>query len=650
MSGTLALAASLAAMDRAELERLVALRPPQAVSGVQDPIGLAVELLRPDSIAAAVEQLSRSSIVALLLAADPADLGAADGPDPATASRGAWGADADADAGADATAELLRLGLLGLDGGSPAALPEVTSAVRSALDAAGVPRSALRENPGAAPAADADAGSERPAGADWYGPALTATQRAAAILRSLAQQPGRINRRGTVAVATARHLAEAARIDAETAVRTLDTLALAGLTAPAGTVDRTGGDQLVVTADAARWLSLPHDERWCELARARAGSLSEPLRVAVSASHGDLGRAVGEILPHEFPLMPAAALRAAEEFARAAEDLGMAMQGRFTPPTELLLAGDDEAARRAAARDIPQPVPGVYLQPDLSIVVPGPLAPADEQELFAVAEVEQLGVASTLRVTEPALSRAIDAGGTVAGIRALLTRLSLTGIPQPLDYLLDDLSQRVGSIVVHEHHGDEGRTRVVVARRELLDALLVDRALQHLQLVPDPARSAPIAYSRLSPEHVLTALADARYPAGTPDPAGPREPAAIRDPAGPRDPAAAMRPTDALDGANASEAPGSADAPALPPPLADLVARVHRAARTEPGAGEFSRRLELAIRDRSPVLVTAAARGQERTFTLLPVSLSGGRLRATDQSAGVERTLPVAAITAVDPA
>ena len=67
------------------------------------------------------------------------------------------------------------------------------------------------------------------------------------------------------------------------------------------------------------------------------------------------------------------------------------------------------------------------------------------------------------------------------------------------------------------------------------------------------------------------------------------------------------------------------------------------------GAGDLSRKLELAIRDKSPVQVTAAAGSDERTFTLLPVALTGGRLRATDQVAGVERTLPLSAIVAVAP-
>jgi len=81
--------------------------------------------------------------------------------------------------------------------------------------------------------------------------------------------------------------------------------------------------------------------------------------------------------------------------------------------------------------------------------------------------------------------------------------------------------------------------------------------------------------------------------------------------------------------------------------LQAMIERVLAASAEGSGEGDLTRRLELAIRDRSPVRVTAVAGGDEREFTLLPVSLKGGRLRATDQLAGVERTLPVSAITAV---
>ncbi|UOQ56413.1 helicase-associated domain-containing protein [Leucobacter allii] len=268
------------------------------------------------------------------------------------------------------------------------------------------------------------------------------------------------------------------------------------------------------------------------------------------------------------------------------------------------------------------------MQPDLSVVVPGPLAPEDEADLAAVTRPEHIGVASTRRIADASVAEALDRGRSAAEVRGIFTRLSLTGIPQPLDYLLDALAERVGSIVVAEHTGDEGRTSITVSRLDLADTLLVDRALQHLQL----HRRSPTGtrlFSRLRSEHVAAALADARYHAS----------GASAD----RAPAPPASPSDAAPGA-----PGPSDPDALPAPLGALVERVYLAARSEPGSADFTRRLELAIRDRSPVLVTAEARGQRHTFTLLPVSVNGGRLRATDQSAGVERTLPVSVITAVE--
>ena len=81
-----------------------------------------------------------------------------------------------------------------------------------------------------------------------------------------------------------------------------------------------------------------------------------------------------------------------------------------------------------------------------------------------------------------------------------------------------------------------------------------------------------------------------------------------------------------------------------------MVERVLSADRSTGTEGDLTRRLKLAIRERSTVRVVAVAGDDEREFTLLPVSLQGGRLRATDQVAGVERTLPVSAITTVESA
>lgn len=594
MSGTLALASAIAEMDRDALESLVRRRRPQAPSSVLDPIGLAAELLRPESILRALTPLDRGALAELLRldAAPLEDPGSSDG----------------------ALARLQELGLLGIEEGRPAPLPEVLETLQQALQAAGLRPADLTANTprdpveGAADPAQPDADS-------WMTAALTAVGQAAECLRVLREHPGRLNRNGTVAVATVRGIAETIGIEAQHAAQAITAVERAGMIV-------AGGSSLVVSERAAEWLEGDHTARWLELAATTLSTMPAPLRASLSRS-ASLAIAA-ETLPSRFPLLPEAELEASRRFVADAEHLGLTAQGRLSRIAELLHSGERAAAVELARRQLPPPAPGVYVQPDLSVIVPGPLAPRDEGELASLTAPEHIGVASTRRITEASIAEAFNRGTTPAEARAVFERVSLTGIPQPLDYLLGSLGERVGNIVVSEHNGDEGRTRVVVSRGELADTLTVDRALQHLQL----QRIGPTTLlSRLRADHVLAALADARYHAS-----GPRE-------AGAEPPARAVSPADAGPAAGT-----------LPETLAELVERVYLAARSEPGTGDFTRRLELAIRDRTPVRVTAEARGQSHTFLLLPVSLNAGRLRAADQAAGVERTLPVNLITAVEPA
>ncbi|UOR00850.1 helicase-associated domain-containing protein [Leucobacter allii] len=645
MSGTLALATSIAAMDREALERLVARRRPQAPNSVLDPIGLAAELLRPDSIARAIAPLDRSALALLGDAAPlPDGAGDADG----TGDAGGAG---DADDAAARVAALTALGLLGAEGAPgpegaprasgtassrtrPARLPEVVAAVREALAERAAPAPAPAgggADDGGAGAEGAAAGGGSPAAADpadtdaWFAAGLTAVGQAAECLRLLRERPGRLNRNRTVAVATVRAAAEHTGVAPEDVALAFGLLQRAGLAAPVAE-EAT----LVVSARSEGWLALPHGARWLALADSLAAGLAPQLRALLGVlpdPGSDLAAAAAR-LPVEYPLLPDADRSAVAAFVAAAEYAGATVGGVLCPAFERLLAGDREAAGAIVAAQMPPAAPGVYVQPDLSVVVPGPLAPEDEADLAAVTRPEHIGVASTRRIADASVAEALDRGRSAAEVRGIFTRLSLTGIPQPLDYLLDALAERVGSIVVAEHTGDEGRTSITVSRLDLADTLLVDRALQHLQL----HRRSPTGtrlFSRLRSEHVAAALADARYHAS----------GASAD----RAPAPPASPSDAAPGA-----PGPSDPDALPAPLGALVERVYLAARSEPGSADFTRRLELAIRDRSPVLVTAEARGQRHTFTLLPVSVNGGRLRATDQSAGVERTLPVSVITAVE--
>ncbi|MFT4232325.1 MAG: helicase-associated domain-containing protein [Leucobacter sp.] len=613
MSGTLALASAIAEMDRDALASLVRRRRPHAPAGIVDPIGLAAELLRPESIMRAITPLDRRALVLLLDLARSSNLDGSEAP-PEIARDD------------EPIAELLRLGLLGLDGSVAIALPEVSEALQQALRAAQLEPDELRD----APDETADEADADPEARAWVTAALASVAQASEILRTLRDRPARMNRSGTVAVATVRGLAESVGIDPEPASRTLVALEHADLAAPAD-------GALVPTALAAHWLRLDHVDRWLALASAALASMPRPLRAALGSDRSL--SAAAQRLSLRFPLLPRQQLAEAEEFAGLAEHLGLTRRGHLSRAAELLLAADRDSARELARQQLPEASAGVYVQPDLSVVVPGPLRPRDEAELAALTAPEHIGAASTRRATEASIAEALKRGIAPADARSAFERISLTGIPQPLDYLLGSLAARVGDISVSEHRGDTGRTRIAVGRGELADTLFVDRALQHLQL---QRIDATTLLSRLRAEHVLAALADARYHASGP----------ASDPA--------SETLDAGWGAFGDPDPASTAAvvfgwtptsePELSGPLAEMVERVHAAARSEPGTGDFTRRLELAIRDRTAVRVTAEARGQQHVFVLLPASLNAGRLRAADQAAGVERTLPVSMITAVEPA
>ncbi len=90
----------------------------------------------------------------------------------------------------------------------------------------------------------------------------------------------------------------------------------------------------------------------------------------------------------------------------------------------------------------------VIVQADLTILAPGPLTPELAAEFALLADVESAGAATTYRVTETSLRRALDAGRTAAGIREMLARTSVTPVPQSLDYLIEDVARRHGRLRV----------------------------------------------------------------------------------------------------------------------------------------------------------------------------------------------------------
>lgn len=579
MSGTLALAAHLAELDEQQLSALLASRLVVSPASVRDPLGLASQLLRADSLTRVLQTLDVESIQGLRTLA--------------THGQGVDQHTLDA---------LAQAGLVGSDRGTPTALSEATELLESLLAAAAsseasavaVPTptpSEIHARVGISPeAADkrsrstarttdltsadptrADPTSADPTSADWYSPALTSVRLATEFLRTLGEHPAVLSQRGAITSTALRELSTRLHCRPEVAQDLAAALRSAGLVGPLALHGRRRDTTVLCpTPLAPEWRQQELVDRWLALAEATLTELTSPLQWALTTPAQHAPDPTLTRLLQRYPLLPSAALVEAEALLHRMETLGVTLHGKLTPPSLQLLEGNRSGAASLTRAGLPPFAAGIYLQPDLSLIVPGPLPVEEERALSEIAEIEHIGVASTLRLSIASLQQALRFGFTVAEIRALLTRLSLTGIPQPLDFLLTDLQR---------------------------SAVLG-------QTAPDP-------HSHYTAEIVPL-----------------------------------------LTGSSALPTTASGSAPGQVPPLGEelsaMIQRVHLAARSTPGEGDLMRRLELAIRNRAVVQVTAEASGKEHTFVLTPVALSGGRLRATDEAAGVQRTLPLTAIRAVE--
>jgi hypothetical protein len=132
----------------------------------------------------------------------------------------------------------------------------------------------------------------------------------------------------------------------------------------------------------------------------------------------------------------------------------------------------------AALADLfPSPVAGFVIQNDLTAVTSGPLEHAVAAELRLLADQESRGGGGVYRFSTTSLRRAFDQGWSATGMKLWLEAHSSTGVPQPLEYLIEDVGRHHGSMRV----GPAG-CYVRVADRAQAAALLAHPAAAGLGL------------------------------------------------------------------------------------------------------------------------------------------------------------------------
>lgn len=470
------------------------------------------------------------------------------------------------------------------------------------------------------------------------------------LVRAVARTPARLLARGGLALPEAKRLAGAASCPLDDLPALVDLLEGAGLL-----ISRAGELQATAAAEAAAAGSAA--ARWRTLAEGWLRALPPGL-TALLAERADApwSPALVDLIAWLHPAGGDALLERLQLRGVQAVRLGLVVEGWPSILGRTLLAAGADAAHDALTPLLPPEVEKVYLQHDLTVVSPGPLAGAIDARLRRLADVESAGLAGRYRISADSVSRAIALGETAESMLDFLNGCSLTGVPQPVQYLIEQTAKRFGAVRVRRLETVEAaelgtpgaRTLVRSDDPVLLEALTVDSATATLGLRRvDAAR----VVSRLDPAVVLATLTDARYPAvgesapGTgsaADDGGSVSGDAVAPEA---EPGAAREGAGGAGGAAPAEAPG-ADA------VRAAVARIRAA--TSPaieGDGAWvARQWQLALRGRLMLRATVQLPdGTERSFELEPTGISAGRVRGRDRIADVERTLPVASITALEP-
>ena len=608
----LAFAGHLRSLSDEGLIRLLGARELRE-NGIKDFFDLADALLDPASVQQALAHLDRPTLAALWTVGD---LGTASIPD-ATASLEAAGADTASLAALPAhLAACVHLALAIEHDGTFTVPPAVT---RQLLEwpRLGLPsRQELVTEPAPTPLAPVSQVDARFTDTVSAERAFGTTTAIVELVAELQHESARELARGGIALPDSKRLAASMGVDIDEVVVLLEIASRAGLAA-------LEGGRWLPTAASAPWLLDSSGDRWATLASAWLERLPSDIRSILGRSaHATWGERLDDYASWLYPAGGQWMRERVLVYTRDAELLGITAHNEPSTPGVALLADGPKAASATMAALFPPEVDKVYLQPDLSVVSPGPLEPALDSRLRGMADVEARAIASTYRISTASLYRAMATGETEAAIRAFLTGISLTGIPQPLSYHIAEAAQRYGLVRVGAVDGE--RAYVRSSDDTMLRTLLVDHGISALGLT----RAGDRLLSRFDRDLVFWTLAEARYPVAAEN---------------------SQREVVVLTRKHAARATAaSTDS------TASLIERLRLGSSSDSDETDkawLSRQLDVAIRNKAGLTVTVRMPdGTDVDYQLEPASVGGGRLRARDRKSDIERTLPLSSIVSVGPA
>jgi hypothetical protein len=379
------------------------------------------------------------------------------------------------------------------------------------------------------------------------------------------------------------------------------------------------------------------------------------------------------------PVLDAAAVlqRAEWEQPRMARRFSSLIRGVLAEADMLGLTGSGALSQlgRAIAEDKPDDALGilgehlpaalnhVLLQADLTAVAPGYLSPELSEKLLLMADAEGQGPATIYRFSAASVRRALEAGQDAASLLAFLREHSATAVPQPLEYLVEDTASRhgrlrIGTAASFIQSDDEAAVLELASESKasglglvrIAPTVLIStappretaQALRGLGLSPSVEESEPslLRLRRTTPTPVSTRPV---YSAPRTAPAEAEMDAQL----------AVLRhvksaPAVGQDGHGPVTGSGAA--------LAATVSSSASGSGSGPGSGETATQLGLetlqrAIRLKQTVSMNVVDGGGNSSLeTVVPLSVSGGRVRVFDPARETERVVSIHRIIDIEAA
>ena len=375
-----------------------------------------------------------------------------------------------------------------------------------------------------------------------------------------------------------------------------------------------------LTERAAEWINFSATERWSLLANTWLQLLGVTATAEIIAEI-EKGQPLGAAIRNCFPLERFDALSRFGHVITYSELLGLGVDGAVSSWTKTLLTLNVEAAAKLIAKSLPTTQGRIIIQGDLSVIAPGPLSTDDERALRAFVDIEQAGLASRYRLSALSVSFGMESGLSAEQMRETLLRLAGGQLPQPVDYLLNDAVKRFGRIRVIED-ARTGGCFVMSKDATLLTELVNDSRLKPYNLIRIDSEALS---SRFARDILYFGLREVGHTAIRSDKSG-----------------APISPLKVVKAAAQKAESGD---------WAETVARLRASDQSISSSSDddaIMRQIMLAIKSKAKISVTFVGQNDiEQTLLLEPNGVANGRMRARDRKADIERTIPIANISAV---